>query len=196
MQADLLLWIQILNHTSSKGIDINNITFTKETVVCISDACEHGIGGYNSDGLAWRWELPEHMKGKFTINLLEFLAAAITIEMTLQSTDTPQKVLSLTDSTSALGWLHKASFPESKPIHDKVARWLAIKLMEKESSLYSQHIAGKFNMIADSNFCGERQYTEWGSKFYPHSSQSYMKRIKVDALIFKGGAQTFNSHST
>ena len=45
VQADLLLWIQILNHTSSKGIDINNITFTKETATCIPDACEHGIGG-------------------------------------------------------------------------------------------------------------------------------------------------------
>lgn len=53
-QADLLFWIDILNHTSKRGIDINNITFTESTAICISDACEHGIGGYNMSGLAWR----------------------------------------------------------------------------------------------------------------------------------------------
>ena len=149
-RADLEFWIDILNYTAQKGIDINNITFTKATEICISDACEHGIGGYNMSGLAWRWELPNHMQGKFSINLLEFLAAAVTIEMTLRASNKPQKILFLTDSTSALGWMYKASFSESKPIHDKVARWLALKLMEKESALYSQHFKGKHNTIADS----------------------------------------------
>ena len=101
-------------------------------------------------GLAWRWEIPEHMRGKFSINLLEFLAAAITIEMTLQTADKPHKILSLTDNTSALGWMYKASFSETKPVHDKIARWLAEKLMNRESALYSQHFKGKHNTIADS----------------------------------------------
>ena len=101
-------------------------------------------------GLAWRWEIPEHMRGKFSINLLEFLAAAITIEMTLQTADKPHKILSLTDNTSALGWMYKASFSEAKPVHDKIARWLAEKLMNRESALYSQHFKGKHNTIADS----------------------------------------------
>ena len=60
-QADLLFWIDILNHTSKQGIDINNITFTEPTEICVSDACEHGLGGYNMSGLAWRWEIPENM---------------------------------------------------------------------------------------------------------------------------------------
>lgn len=104
-------------------------------------------------GLKWRWEIPENMQGKLSMNLLEFIALAITIELTLRSTNKGQKILAFTDSTSALGWLYKASFSESKPIHDKVARWLALKLMERDSVLYSQHIKGTHDVIADSLSC-------------------------------------------
>ena len=83
-------------------------------------------------------------------NLLEFLAAAITAYLTVTGSSTPQKPLALTDSSSALGWLYKASFPESMEGHDMVARWLALVLVKNESALYSQHIKGKHNFIADS----------------------------------------------
>ena len=141
-RADIHLWHHILDIVSSKGVDINNITFTEPTETTFSDACEHGLGGYTNSGLAWRYEIPSEFWGKLTINLLEFLAAAITINLSIDTTDEPQKVLAFTDSSSALDWLHKASFSNNKPIHDKVARWLGRILIDNDSSLYSQHIKG------------------------------------------------------
>ena len=44
-----------------------------------SDACEHGIGGYTSDGYFWRLELPDHLIGVFSLNLLEFIASVFTV---------------------------------------------------------------------------------------------------------------------
>ena len=60
------------------------------------------------------------------------------------------KILAFTDSSSALGWLFKASFASNQPNHDMIARRLAEELIEKDSALYSQHIKGCFNFIADS----------------------------------------------
>ena len=148
-RKDLQLWIGFLQKVSTKGIDINNITFTEPTGTTISDACEHGLGGFNSDGLAWRYELPPALIGKFSINLLEFIASAITIYLTIKNTTSPQKLLAFTDSSSALGWLYKASFTYNQPAHDEVARWLAKILIDNDSALYSQHIRGIHNIIAD-----------------------------------------------
>ena len=147
---DLHLWLKIIHCVSRKGVNINNITFTEPTEICISDACEHGIGGYNMSGKAWRFQLPKEMIGTLSINLLEFIAAAITIQLTLASSNTPQKILSFTDNSSALGWMYKASFSETMVEHDHVARWLATQLMKHDSALYSQHIRGVENFIADS----------------------------------------------
>ena len=149
-QEDFYLWSKILESVSTRGIDINNITFTMPTTTTYSNACEHGIGGYNTNGLAWRLQLPPNMIGRLLINVLEFAAAAITIYLTVESSTSPQKVLAYTDSSSALGWLYKASYSSSQPIHDKIARWLAKCLITNDSALYSQHIPGKYNVIADS----------------------------------------------
>ena len=118
----------------------------------ISDACPFGMGGFNDRGLAWRWKIPNELVGFFTVNLLEFLASAISIHMTLQQNPNSQlHILAFTDSSSALGWLHKASFnPKSMAQHDDVARWLASRIIASDSSLYSQHIKGESNFIADS----------------------------------------------
>ena len=64
--------------------------------------------------------------------------------------DSPQKILAFAASSSALGWLYKASFKDCRPVHDTVARWLAQSLITKGSALYSQHIKEKHNFIADS----------------------------------------------
>ena len=77
------------------------------------------------------------MRGKLTINLVEFLASAITIYLTIKQTGKSQRILALTDSSSAMGWLYKASFSEKMNRHDEVARWLAKAMMINESVLYS-----------------------------------------------------------
>ena len=119
------------------------------TVMTISDTSKHGIGGYNSRGLAWRFELPPHLRNNLSINLLEFAAAAITIHLSIANSGPLQKVLAFTDSSSAIGWLYKASFKNCQKAHDTVARWLAESLMHNESSLYAQHIKGTHSTIAD-----------------------------------------------
>ena len=132
-------------------MDINNITFTKPTNTTFSDACEHGLWGYCTNGIAWRYALPKHMIGQFSINLLEFLAAMIKILIVLRNTEEGKaKILASIDSSSALGWLFKTSFASNQPNHDMVARRLAEELIDKNSTLYSQHIEGCFNFVADS----------------------------------------------
>ena len=97
-------------------------------------------------GLAWRFKLPTDLIGYFTINLLEFIASAITIDMILRY-DTKKNedihILAITDSSSAMGWLHHSTFdPVNNKNHDKVARWMATKLLQREGSLFSTHIPG------------------------------------------------------
>ena len=106
-------------------------------------------GGFNSNGLAWRYDLPDELVGVFSINLLEFTAVAITIYLTIEAGDGPQKNLSFTNSSSALDWLYKASFNTSHPVHDAVAIWLEKIMIENDAVLYLQHIKGIHNIIAD-----------------------------------------------
>ena len=103
VKDDLLLWVKILHHSSHRGIDINNITFTEPKKICVSDACERSIGGYNTSGMAWRYKLPKEMIGRLAINVLEFLASAITIHLLTSRGAGPHKILAFTDSSSALG---------------------------------------------------------------------------------------------
>ena len=83
------------------------------------------------------------------MNLLEFLASAVTIYMTILQLGQGSHILTFTDSSSALGWMHKASFdPVNAESHDAVARCLIWKLISHEKSLYSQHIKGTEKIIA------------------------------------------------
>ena len=132
---------------------MNTIVYTNWTAQICIDASEIGIGGYNTDtGLAWRWKLPDWLYQKFHINALEFLAAFVGIGIELIEAKHPHpRTLCLTDNSSALGWLYKSNFnPSSQIEHDHIARSMANKLLEHEAALYSQHIAGKSNVIADS----------------------------------------------
>ena len=66
---DLSLWKKLLFQATTTGIDINHVTFTEPSIICYSDACEHGIGGYIVNGPAWRFEIPPQLIGIFSINL-------------------------------------------------------------------------------------------------------------------------------
>ena len=85
------------------------------------------------------------------MNLLEFLASAVTIYMNILHMGQGSHILAFTDSSSALGWMHKAYFnPVIIESHDAVARWIGWKLISNETSLYSQHITGTEHIIVDS----------------------------------------------
>jgi len=153
---DLELWLQMIQKVSTTGISTNNLTFTKTTTYLITDACEHGIGGFNiHSGYAWRYKLPLWMTNSFHINLLEFIASTVAIWLELEFNNNMKiaypKILALSDNTSTIGWLYKSNFNvKSHPGHDRVARKVARLLLEKEASLESQHIRGSHNVIADS----------------------------------------------
>lgn len=151
---DLKLWQKLLINASSKGCNINHITFTHPTLVAFSDACDHGFGGFVLGGEGWRYELPPDLIRIFHINLLEFIAQVLTIEFALLHSKfqpTPHRILGFTDSSSALGWLFCSTFdPISQPLHNNIACELAWIGTKHNCSLFAQHIKGDAKIIADS----------------------------------------------
>jgi hypothetical protein len=131
---------------------MNLLCYRKPDVTCWSDASLTSIGGHDSNGKAWRWEIPMNCRGRLTLNGLEYLASIITIHLYLSSHEsTFPCILSLLDSTSAIGWLHRSSFDfSSHSIHAKMARHLATIMIDHQACLYSQHIPGTNNVIVDS----------------------------------------------
>ena len=59
--------------------------------------------------------------------------------------------LALSDNSSAVGWLHKASFhPVSQSPYMKLSRHFASLALEHDICLYSEHFPGAHNIAADS----------------------------------------------
>ena len=46
---DFILWSNFLEELTTNGVSINNITHTKYDAGAWSNACEHGLGGYQMD---------------------------------------------------------------------------------------------------------------------------------------------------
>ena len=150
-KGDLELFKDFLSIMSDRGTSIQNITHSAPDIICWSDACEYGLGGFDSSGNAWQWLIPSYLRGRISINLLEFLSYIITIQLSLENTNKNKKILAFTDNSSALGWLHKSSFhPAEKNKHDQAARSFARFMIKNEHSLYAEHIKGSSNNVADS----------------------------------------------
>ena len=122
---------------SGKGTSIQNVTHFLPDNFCRSDACEYGIQGYSNKGKAWQWKLPTHLRGRFSINLLEFLASVITIILSLEKSKQNTQIFALTDKSSALGWVFKASF-QQKQTNITTNRELQI-LYKEPQKLDTQH---------------------------------------------------------
>jgi len=152
---DLNLWLTCFLPKIHKGISLNLISYRSPTVICWSDACPQGMGGYNNKGLAWRWEIPTEYRAfvQKKNNILEFIASFTSVWLTILL-DLPEPFscfLALGDNTSAVSWLHKASVDEleNKPLH-MATRKYAETLMNQNCCLYSQHIQGAKNNVADA----------------------------------------------
>ena len=50
---DMKLWTTLLDKAAS-GVSINNVAYRKPDVEAKTDASEHGIGGFTSQGMYWR----------------------------------------------------------------------------------------------------------------------------------------------
>jgi hypothetical protein len=150
---DLKLWHRSFLPKIHKGMSLNLITYRRPTVVSWSDACPQGMGGYDSLGNAWQFQLSpdDTVACHSSNNSLEFVAALISVWVAITTRRNNEDCfLALGDNTSAVGWLHKANIDESKnlPLH-MAARKYAEILLQADCCLYSQHIAGKHNTIAD-----------------------------------------------
>ncbi|KAL9180713.1 hypothetical protein ACHAXT_011166 [Thalassiosira profunda] len=120
---DLLLWVKFLRR-ARRGISINSIIFRVPTTVTVSDASEHGMGGFDlRSGRAWRYEFTKEEREVFTLNLKEFIAAIITGQLNLPHDTCPFPcLLAIGDSTCSAGWQHKSNFdPDLGPMHAEAA---------------------------------------------------------------------------
>jgi hypothetical protein len=91
-------------------ISLNLVTFCTPTIYYRSDACEYGLGGYNTyAGRACRFQIPPDCVWQAHINTLEFLASTISIWVDILNNNVSANdcFLSQTDSTTAAGWLKK-----------------------------------------------------------------------------------------
>ena len=156
-RKDLALATEFLQK-AAEGVNMNLLVFRSPSLIFIGDASEHGLGGFDSSGRAWRYLIPEHLRGRAHINLLEFLTQVVgmwiaILEGRLQKLDC---FLGMGDSTTALGWMRRATFKEgSEDVGDwhakqRVARKLARLSLDNENILYRQWFKGSDNVVADS----------------------------------------------
>jgi len=154
---DLEMMLEFLK-MANDGIRMNSITFRKPTHVYRSDSCPHGLGGYSHEGWAWRWYLPENLLFRASNNLLEHLASFISpwVDILAGRLNREDCVLSMTDSTTAEGWLRKSNFTElgedpiQASVRIKAARKQATLFMSLGLKSYSQWFEGKRNQVSDA----------------------------------------------
>ena len=122
------------------GINMNLLTYRKPTHVYRADSQSFGpLGHYSVKGETWRWYIPEELRFRASINMLDHIAVVIGPWIDMFVWNMPQLlcILSLTDSTSAVGWLRKSNFQYSDKESQVIARlhgrqlplkWLLLRL--------------------------------------------------------------------
>jgi hypothetical protein len=137
---------------------MNLLGFCSPNRIYYSDSCPAGLGGYSNQGFAWRFRIPNGLLFRASNNLLEFLAPIVTpwvdiINGRLSSGDC---ALSMTDSTTAEGWMRKLNFSKHgvNPVQARTwvnaARKYTKIFMNADVKSYSQWFAGKRNNVADA----------------------------------------------
>ena len=147
-RKDLEMMLSFLK-MANDGISMNSIAFRKPTHVYHSDSCPHGLGGYSHEGWAWQWYLPENLLFRASNNLLEYLAAIVSpwVDIIAGRLNREDCILSMTDSTTAEGWLRKSNFTKlgKDPIQASVRLFMLLGLKS-----YSQWFEGKKNKVSDA----------------------------------------------
>ena len=153
---DLNLWLLFLDKAYN-GISMNILVFRKPTHIYRTDACEYGLGGSFSDGTLWRWAIPHDLLHRAHISLLEFMGMLIPIWMDVLngSLSLHDCILSLGDSSNAVGWMVKSNFKSAEEnLPDQLAklevsRTLASLILSEDLILWSQWMCGDDNIIPD-----------------------------------------------
>lgn len=143
---------------ANEGVDMNLLSFRSPDIIHIGDASEIGMGSFASHGRAWRYLIPEHLRGRAHINILEFLTQVVSIWIDIEEGAIKKGdcVLCMGDSTTAMGWMRRSNFREEDEsnmdwlVKQKIARKLADLVLESGIVLYRQWFRGKDNIVADS----------------------------------------------
>jgi hypothetical protein len=98
------------------GIDVNLLACLAPDQTYYSDLCPAGLRGYSDQGHAWCLYVPSHLQFRATNNLLEYLAEIITpwIGLLPGRLERGDCALSMTDSTTAEGWMRKSTGQAAK----------------------------------------------------------------------------------
>ena len=142
---------------ANSGISLNSIAFRLLTHIYHSDSFPHCLGGYSHEGWAWRWYLPKNLLFRVSNNLLEHLATVISLWVDILAGRLNQQdcVLSMTNSTTAKGWLRKSNTelgksPIQASVRIKATRKYATIFMLLEIRSYSQWFKGVMKEVADA----------------------------------------------
>jgi hypothetical protein len=142
---DLELMHGILDK-AKQVMDMNLLAFRLPNCIYYSDSCLAGLGGYRDQGHAWNFKVPDNLQFRASNNLLKFLAAIVTpwIDIIDGRLSPGDCALSMTDSTTAEGWMKKSNFvePNNDPIQAtacvNAVRIYASIFMNTEVKGYSQ----------------------------------------------------------
>jgi hypothetical protein len=147
------------------GISMNIIVYRWPARIYRSDLCPAGLGGYSDSGFTGQYCIkPEHQFW-VTNNLLEHIAAIITpwVDIIWGRLHPVAFTLSMTNSTTLEGWLHKTNFSELKedPIQAtvrlEVARMHATHYITLGIREYIQWFPDKANIFANSLSCDDNR---------------------------------------
>jgi hypothetical protein len=143
---DFKLWQRVFLPKIYRGISLNLISYRRPLVISWSDACPRGMGGYDSLRNAWQYKLSEDDRIACTYqnNSLEFVAVLISVWVSIKNNTAESKMcfLALSDNSSAI------DDTKNLPLHMASRKYAEI-LMGADCCSYSQHIAGKQNVVAD-----------------------------------------------
>ena len=164
VKADAKIHIHCLKK-AQLGISMNLLTFREPTHIIIGDACEHGLGAFHLEsGIGYSYIIPEKLRGRAHINVLEFLTQVIQIWFDIIDGRIPpfSCILAMGDNTASMGWLRRSNFKENNNenieeetnedwmVKQDIARKLADIILSANSCLYSQWFAGDKNVCTDS----------------------------------------------
>jgi hypothetical protein len=173
------------------GISLNSIAFRRPTHIYRSDSCPAGLGGYSNKGWAWRWYLPKNLLFRASNNLLEHLAAIVSpwVDILAGRLKKQDCVLSMTDSTTAEGWLKKSNFNElgESPIQVsariKACQMQATLFMSLGIKCYSQWFPGERNQVSDAFSCdddrSDKELTSVIKSFCPLQVPSHFEILQL-----------------
>ena len=149
------------------------------------------MGGYSSDGWAWRWYLPKELLFRASNNLLEHIAAIVTVWVDIINgrLNRGDCSLSMTDSSTSEGWQKKTNFSEENEdpiqatIRIEVARKHAMLLLENGIKNYSQWFEGKANDVSDSlSRDDDRSDEELTNLLHSHVPQQMPEHFEIVPL--------------